>query len=235
MSKDITSTLELRIRRSYLITGIVCAVVFAAIGTVSVLPPALNIGGSFPHPIRMAVFFGVFWGAWFVGSLYLIAASYRGKLTVTSQSITQEAVFSVQTTAISDITTLKWRAWPIGGSIVIRYPNSQMKIHFDNFLANEREQLVNRLRKLISEDCQENWEVFISEQRSVPIHPRKSCMTAILCMAAFVIVAIAMVYCWHSQFGRKFFIGGMVSGLVGLLYLYRILKFVPDAESESGA
>ena len=154
--------------------GIVCAIVFAVIGTVSVLPPALNIGGSFPHPIRMALIFGVFWGAWFVGSLYLIAASYRGKLTVTSQSITQEAVFSVQTTAISEITTLKWRTWPIGGSIVIRYPNSQIKIHFDNFLANEREQLVTRLRKLISEDCQENWEVFISKQRPGPIHPRKS-------------------------------------------------------------
>ncbi|MEZ6033164.1 MAG: hypothetical protein R3C17_08740 [Planctomycetaceae bacterium] len=235
MSNDLTSTIELRVRKSYLINGIFCAIAFAVIGTVSVLPPALNIGGLFPHPIRAAVIFGVFWGAWFVGSLYLIAASYRGKLTVSSQSITLEGVFSARSTAISEITTVKWRAWPIGGSIVIRYPNSRIKIYFDNFLSNEREQLVARLRELISENCQENWEVFISKQRPVPVHPRKSRTTAILCMATFFIVAGVLIYYWHIQFGRRFLISGMVCGLVGLSYLYRILKFVPNAESESTA
>ena len=179
----------------------------------------------------MAVFFGMFWGGWFVLSLYIIAASCREKLTITSESITQEGVFRTRTTAVSGVTSLKWRAWPVGGSVVIRYPNSWITIHFDNFLAHEREELISRLRELISEDCQNNWAVFTSSQHPTPIHPAKSRSSAILCMGIFFITAAVFVYCWHIRFGFQFLLIGVACGLAGLWYLIRIIKFVPDLES----
>jgi hypothetical protein len=224
--------LQLRVRKSYLIRGVLCAIGFAAIGTLSVLPASLNIDGSVPHPIRMAFVFGIFWGAWFVLSLYTIAASCREKLTVTSQFITQEGVFRTRTTAVPDISSVKWRAWPIGGSIVIRYSHSRIKIHFDNYLAHEREQLISALRELISKDCQDNWDVFVSSQHPEPTRPLKTRSIAIVCMAMFSIVAAVFLYCWHIHLGLRFLVVGVGCALVGLWYLIRILKFVPDSKSD---
>ncbi len=235
MPQDLTNPLQLRVRKSYLILGVVCAIGFAAIGTWSVVVAAWNIDGSFPHPIPMAVFFGIFWGAWFLLSLYIIAASRREKLTVTSQSIAQAGVFRSRTTALSDVTSVKWRAWPVGGSIVIRYPHSRIKIHFDSFLTKEREELISRLRELISEDCQDNWDVFISSQQAIPTHPQKSRSSAILCMVLFFTAAVVSVYCWRIRFGLPFLAVGVACGLAGAWYLFRIIRFVPDSNSETTA
>ncbi len=234
MPQEFTNPLQLRVRKSYLILGVVCAIGFAAIGTWSVVVAASNIDGSFPHPIPMAVFSGIFWGAWFLLSLYIIAASRREKLTVTSHSITQEGVFRSRTTAMSDVTSVKWRTWPVGG-IVIRYPHSRIKIHFDNFLTNERKELISRLRELISEDCQDNWDVFISSQQAIPTHPQKSRSSGILCMGLFFTAAAVSVYCWHIRFGLPFLAVGVACGLAGVWYLLRIIRFVPDSDSESTA
>lgn len=136
MPENHDNPIELRVRRSYLATGIICAIGFAIIGTVSVVVAAWNIDGSFPNPTPMAVFFGVFWGAWFLLSLYSIAASYREKLTVTSDTVTQACVFLTRTIRVSDVTTAKWRARPVGGSIVIRSSRSRNKIDFNNFDEN---------------------------------------------------------------------------------------------------
>ncbi|MFO0941471.1 MAG: hypothetical protein U0930_11965 [Pirellulales bacterium] len=179
----------------------------------------------------MAVSFGIFWGGWFLLSLYIIAASCREKLTVTSESITQEGVFRTRTTAVSNVTSAKWRAWPAGGSIVIRYPRSRIKIDFANFLASERAELILRLRELISEDCQNNWAVFISSQQRAPIQSKRSRSSAILCMALFFTAAVVCVYCWHIRSGLQFFSAGVACSLAGMWYLIRIIKFVPDSET----
>jgi len=235
VSENFANQLQLRVRKSFLIWGVLCAIFFIAFGTWSVFAAALNIDDSFPHPFSMAVFAGVFWGAWFILSLYMIAAYYREKLTVTSRSITHQGVLRTRTTAISDITSAKWRAWTNGGSIVIRYPNSRIKIHFDKFLMDEREQLITGLRELLPEDCQYNWDVFVRSQPLAPTHPQKSRSSAILCMALFFITAAVFVYFWHIQFGPWFLVIGVACGLVGLWYSFRIFRFVPDSESESTA
>lgn len=225
--------LRLRVRRSYLTRGIVCAIGFAAIGTWSVLVVALNIDEAVSRRILMAVFFGVFWGAWFFLSLYLIAASCREQLTVTSQSIMQKGVFSTQTTDVPDVTSVTWYTWPKGGSIVIRCCRSRIAIHFDNFLPVEREQLISRLRELVSEDCQNNWEAFVRSQ--CPKRPQKSRAIAVLCMALFFAIAVVCLYGWRIRLGNQFLGVGVVSGVVGLGYLLRILRFVPSENSESAA
>jgi len=231
MPENIAAPLQLRVRKSYLIIGIFCAIGFAAFGTWSVLVAALNLDGSFPRPLPAAVFFGAFWGGWFVLSLYIIAASCREELTITSDSITQQGIFRTRTTAISGVTSLKWRTWPVGGSVVIRYPNSRIKIHFDNFLPHEREELTFRLRELLPEDRQNNWAAFASLQNSKPIHPARSRSSAILCMAMFFITAVVFVYFWHIRFGLHLLFIGAACGLASLWYLIRIIKFVPDLES----
>lgn len=230
--QDLTNLLQLRVRKSYLIIGAVSAIGFAGFGIWSVFASALNIDGSFPHPVLIAIFAGFFWGGWFLASLYVVAAYFREKLTVTSQSITQKGVFRTRATAISDVTSVKWRAWPVGGSIVIRYPHSRMTIHFDNFITDEREQLISCLRELISEDCQANWDVFVSSQQPAPAHPQESRGSAILCMALFFIMAAVFLYCWLIQYAPSFLVIGVACGLAGVWYVFRILKFVPDSESE---
>lgn len=227
VSPNIAPSLQLRVRKSFLIVGVVSAVGFAAFGTWSVFAAALNLDGSFPHPLPMAVFFGMFWGGWFVLSLFLIAASCRERLTITSESIMHEGVFRNRTTSVSGITMVKWRAWPMGGSVVIRYPNSRITIHFANFGARERDELISRLRELIPEGCQDDWTVFSSSQHPTPIHPKKSRLSAILCMGLLFITAAVFVYCWHIRFGFQFLFVGVACGLAGLWYLSRILHSSP--------
>ncbi len=232
--QESTNPLQLRVQRSYLIDGVVCAIGFAAIGTWSVVVAAWNIDGSFPHPIPTAWLFGMFWGAMFFLSLYIIAASHRGKLTVTSKSIIQQGAFRSRTTAISDVISLNWCGWPVGGGIVIRDPRSRITIHLDNFVAKEREELISRLRDLIPEECQANWNVFIRTHQAIPTQPQKSRSFGMLCMVLFFTAAAVAVYCWHIRFGLPFLAVGIACGLAGLWYAFRIIRFAPD-DSESTA
>ncbi len=234
MSENFANQLELRGRKSFLTMGILCAIFFAAFGTWSVIAAALNFDDSFPHPIPTAVLAGVFWAAWFILSLYMIAIYYREKLTVTSRSITHQGVLRSRTTAISDIISAKWRTWHKGG-IVICYPNSQFKIHFDRFPADKGEQLIALLRELLSEDCQRNWDVFVRSQPLAPTRPEKSRSAAIVCVALFFITAATFATFWYVQLTPWLIVVGVGCGFVGLWYSIRVFKFIPDSESESTA
>jgi hypothetical protein len=229
------NALELRVRRSYLVTGVVCAIEFFVIGTGSVLLAAVNIDGSFPHPIAMAVFFGVFWGAWFVAGLYTIAVGCLEKLAVTPDAIVQKGVFRTRTTALSEITSVRWRGWPVGGSVVIRYPDSRMTIRFSRFVADERRLLIDRLRELISEERQDNRESFENAELRPRIHPQKSRSSAVVCMLLMFIFAGLFVSCWRMQLGFRFLVVGVVCVLIGLSYLIRILRYVPKSKPEASA
>jgi hypothetical protein len=233
VSQNLSPPIALRVRKSYLITGVVCAIGFAVIGTGSVLAAATNIDGSFRYPVQTAVFCGIFWGVWFTASLIIIAASLRERLTVTSHSITQQGVFRTRSIAISDIANLRWRTRPVGGGAAIRSLNARIKIHFDNFTAEERGLLITRLHELISEDNQENWDTFSDVQRASPLPPKESRWTAIACMALFLVTGAVLVYCWHIQFGPMFLVVGIASVLAGLWYLFRIVRYDTESEMEA--
>ena len=138
MSVNRVPKCEFRPRRTYLVLGVTCAIGFAVFGSGSVFVAATNIDGSFPHPIPMAVVFGLFWGAWFIASLWIIAAYFREQLTIESEAITQQGVLRRRTTSVQAISKLQWRLRPVRGSAVIHWPEGRITIHFDNFTANER-------------------------------------------------------------------------------------------------
>jgi hypothetical protein len=163
----------------------------------------------------------MFWGAWFVLSLYMIAIYYREKLTVTSRTITHQGVLRSRTTSISNIICAKWRTWH-EGAIIINYSNSQFKIHFDRFPADKREQLIARLRELLSEECQRNWDVFVSSQQLAATRPAKSRSAGIVCVALFFITAAAFVAFWCVQLTPWFLVVGIGCGFVGLWYSIRL-------------
>jgi len=60
--KQLTIAVHFRIRRSYLVLGILCTAAIAALGGFSVIVAALNLDGSFRYPLPTAVGLGCFWG-----------------------------------------------------------------------------------------------------------------------------------------------------------------------------
>ena len=118
------------------------------------------------------------------------------------------------------------------GSIVICCPNSRIKIHFDRFTGEQREQLIGSLRELLPEDCHRNWGAFVNSQPLTPRRPEKSRSTAVSCAALFFITAAVFVTFGLIQSNPWFLVIGVVCGFVGLWYSLRVFKFIPDTESK---
>lgn len=229
MTIESSTQQEFRIRQSYLITGIVCAICFAVIGIGSVVAAAWNIDGSFPHPIPMAVFCGVFWGAWFIYSVLIIAAYYRERLLVTREAISQQCVFRKRIVKIDDILQVKWRRLPQRGSVVIRASGARIKIHFDNFTAEERKTLVSLLRSAVQKHFQENWNAFQDAHVAPkPEQQLKSRGSAIVCMLLFLVMGGVFMYCSFIGMGNHWLFIGAVNVVVAMWYIWRITTFVVE-------
>ena len=71
----------LRLKKGVFTTGIWCLLGFLAMGTfsvaVSILAPSPN---ARLHPIYMAMFFGLFWGAWSCLAIWHLLAYWRERL-----------------------------------------------------------------------------------------------------------------------------------------------------------
>lgn len=65
------------------------SIAFAVFGGVSDFVAATNIDGSFRYPVPSAVVFGLFWGAWFIASLWDTAEYLYGQLSIDGDVITQ--------------------------------------------------------------------------------------------------------------------------------------------------
>lgn len=225
--------LRLRLLKGVLVTGIVCSIEFALIGSVSVYAAAFNIGGSFPNPLEMAIFFGLFWGAFFALSLWVIAAALREELTVTADALTQREVTRTRTIRWEDVEQLTWRSWPRGGSVVIRGNDAVFKIYLSNFLRDEQAELVARLRTKIPEQKQQGWQSFHENKHQKPLSPREARNLAIFSMLLFLITGAMFAYWWTCWGATTMLVAAIVCVVAACWYLVRILRFVPPPDPDS--
>ena len=226
--------IQLRTRKTQLLTAIACATGFAVIGVSSVYAAGTNLDSSFRYPVETAVFCAAFWGSWFSISLFSVAACLREELTVTSTSISLKGVFRTKILAISDVSYLKWRLRPAScGSAVIESRATRVTIDFNSYTADERAVLAAFLRKSISEDVHENWISFDECWRRQSLPPQRSRGTAFACMTLFVATGVICAYLWRIQLGISCLIASLASFACALCYLYRILMFVPAPKTST--
>jgi len=225
-----------RPRRYYLIAGVLGATFFSTNGIVSFVAAYWNIDGSFPRPLLAAIIFGIFWSAMLLLSVWVLLAYFREHLIVDRTAITQHGILRSTSVRIADATEIKWRRIPLGGSIVIRTANRKIKIYFDNFAANQRDELIAFLHGTFASEIQQGWSVFAeSRVPSDARRPQKSRAAAAVCALLLFSIGGILGYCWLVGLGVKWLVLGIVNALAGLWYVWRIWKFRVQPTTEETA
>jgi hypothetical protein len=225
-----TETRCFRLRRYYLLVGIVCGVVFVAIGIASTVAALWDIDGSFARPKLAALIFGTFWSGFTLLAAWIIAAYFRERLVFGGAAIIQHGIFGSRTLALGDVFQIKWRAWPVGGSVVVRTHSEKVVIHLDNFTKGEREELIRFLRETFAAEIQENWSRFeeVVHRSSAP-GKRVSRGGTITIAALLMCFAGVFVYCWFAGLGGQYLVLGVVNAAAAIWYFVRI-RFIKDGK-----
>ena len=218
-------------RRVNLVILVTCSIAFAAVGCFFVFVTATNIDGSFLYPIPSAVFVGLFWGAWFIASLWGTVECLYGQLSIDGEVISQQGALWLKRTVVSEISKLRWKTYGFSGRVLIHFGDGRMKIDLDDFTADQRALLIDWLRQRVPESVQENWDAFHDRQflRSQP--PQKSRSAGIACLLAFLILGFILIFSWNFHRRPALLLTGATSVLVGLWYLVRVIRFVPDSST----
>jgi hypothetical protein len=226
-----------RLRRYYLVVGVVCAVFFAAMGIASTVAALWNIDGSFARPKLAALIFGFFWSGFTLLAVWVIVAYFRERLYFGKAGVVQHGIFRSRTLQIEEVFQIKWRSWPVGGSVVIRTHSDKATIHLDNFSKAEREELIQFLRESFAVEIQENWSRFQDVLgRSSPPEKRASRGGIITIAALLMSFAGVFVYCWFAGLGVQYLVIGIVNAAAAIWYLARLRlikdsKFLEESES----
>jgi hypothetical protein len=150
-----------RLRRSYLVLGVLCTLFFAAMAVVSVLgiyfeaPPerraaALAVG------LGMAAFWLAFMGL----GVWVLLAYWRERLTLRDGEVDWVRVIRRKRMRASEIVSARWRCGQKGGSLVLRTTSTKLPIYFSNYEAEEQRQLIRFFREAVSPPLQQDWERF---------------------------------------------------------------------------
>jgi len=93
-------------------------------------------------------------------SVYLVVAYKIERTVFDNGSIIIKSVFQNCQFGATDITQLKWRLFPSGGSIIIRGPHSKGRLDFGGFLDGDKLQIIRQIRELVPADKQQGWPEF---------------------------------------------------------------------------
>jgi hypothetical protein len=228
-----TAVMCFRPRRYYLIVGVVSAVFFVMIGVTSTVVAYFNIDGSFARPRLAAMIFAVFWSGFTLLAAWRIAAYLRERLFLANNTIVQHGIFRSRTLDVGDVYQVKWRNWPVGGSIVVRTHSEKVKIHLDNFTKGEREEVVLFFRDTFADEIHDNWWHF--EECAHSLSSPGKCVSRgaiVLIVAALMCFAGLFVYCWFAGLGAQYLFLGVVNAVAAIWYLCR-LRFVNRLMEES--
>ena len=218
-----------RLRRYYLFLGIVCAVFFAVIGIGSAVAALWNFDGSIARPKLAALIVGTFWFGCTLLAVWVIAAYFRERLFFGKTAIVQHGIFRSRTLELGEVLEIKWRAWPVGGSVVVRPHSQKATIYLDNFTRDECGELIRYLRETFAVEIQENWSRFEEVLRRSALGKRGPRGGIITIAGLLMCFAGLFVYCWFAGLGRKYLFIGVVNGVAAPWYLWRIRLIKNDS------
>ena len=159
MILDATDEREYRLTRAALDLGVVCAVLFAAMGIASTLSALLNLDGSFPHPIAFAVCFAIFWSCMMLLSGWLILAFFRHRLRISPRIVRITDCFRTRELRLDAVTHAAWKIWS-GGILVLYAATGKVKIAFQSYPLLERSELIQFFRSVLADKEQTGWDRF---------------------------------------------------------------------------
>jgi hypothetical protein len=155
------------LRLFYLVVGAISAVFCAVVGVTSTVVAYWNIDGSFARPKVSALIFGIFWSVFVVVSLWVVLAYFRERLFVARNAVVQRGVLRSKTIDIADVIRVKWRNWPVGGSVVAQSHSGKITVYLDNFPTRERGPIIQFFRETFATEIQDNWARFEGRTRQV--------------------------------------------------------------------
>lgn len=212
-----------RLRRYYLVAGIVSAVFWAAVGIAFTVAALWSIDGSFDQLKRDALLFSIIWSGFVLLGVWMIAAYFRNRLFFANTAIVQRGIFRSRTFPVGEVLQIKWRSRPRGGSIVIRTHSERTTIEFSHFTRDEREELIRFVRESFAVEIQEDWPRFEDMVCKSSPRAKRAFLGRIITIAVLLMCyAGVLVYAWALGLGRQYLFIGVVNAVVGIWYLWRI-------------
>ena len=216
-------TMCYRLGREELYLGIVCAILFLAVGIGSAFVAYWNIDGSFERPKLSALIFGIFWLCPTLLGLWIILAYFRERLIVSEDAITQRGCFGTKSIAVPEVIRIDWKRLRHGGTIVARSRLSRITIHLGNFTREERDELIAFFHGTFATTIQEGWPRFLEPAaKPLQLHPAAA---AVLCALLLAVFAGIFIYAWVAGLGIQWLAIGIINSLASLWYMWRLCNW----------
>ena len=163
-----------RMRSHFRNVGLICTAFFAVVGLVTTFAAYFNVDGSVARPKLAALIFGLFWSAFTLLGIWLLLLYHRYRLYFNDSSLRQVGVLRNKQAQLNLIDQMKWRRYPQGGSIRITGSFGVLTIELGNFESRQREQLIARIRELITDSKQVGWQAFTEQYADTPQKRQRS-------------------------------------------------------------
>jgi hypothetical protein len=99
-------------------------------------------------------------GTMLLMSIYIWVAYYVERLTVDGTMLSIRSMFQNRQFDVSELRCLKWRIYPLGGSIKFGVLGSNARLDLHGYDKKESLQIIRVLRKLVPPQAQEGWPIF---------------------------------------------------------------------------
>ncbi len=121
---------------------------------------AANVGISLHDgKISVLIFIGGFW-AFLIGlSVWTLLKYYRGSLTIQNGLIRQKGVVQEKTLILDDLKRVIWKCRP-HEKIILKGDAKTIKISLDQYLAEQRLEIIQCVRSSAHQDVQQDWDEF---------------------------------------------------------------------------
>ena len=178
--------------------GVGGTALFGSMLVVSVLNPDGSIDDG---PLVWTLFFVVPFGAFAAMGALALLSYYQYRLYVSDAGLFQKGVFRKQRILLRDVDELKWRQFPVGGSVRLAGTFGVAKIEFGKFARDERKLLVSFFRERIALDKQVGWDEFNDSAQGARKKRKESPRSRLAVAIFFYANGIAFCGFWFAGFG----------------------------------
>ncbi len=202
-----------RPRRYYLHVGIAGGVLSITTGIGLTALAFLRVDCSLPGPISGLIIPAVICTGFTLISAWIILGYMRERLHLAMSTVTQRGIFRMRTVNVGDITRLKWRGFPVNGSMIIRTYSTKLIIYLDNFAAAERLEICLFFREKVDLSFHEGWSQY--EERWLMRRSKPSWqgtpMGRVILGTVFLALAVLFGWCWLSDWGAHYLFFSLLS------------------------
>lgn len=93
-------------------------------------------------------------------SAWLLVESFRSELTFGEGWLAYRGVFRETTIDLAEVTSIRWRTWPAGGSVVLWTESSRLALGLGHYDDEDRERIILHLRSAVPPEIETGWNFF---------------------------------------------------------------------------